>query len=491
MRSVDRIPRGSTRAKSTAGRPSGWPAVGRCAAAALTAALMGLAGATSAHAAESPTPTAQQEGYGAGWLPFLDPADVPAVADRYVACLVDSGVAVNADLPADRVEGPVVERLSVAGGVSPFGDDTDTGRHGTDMALMMGALANGVGTVGATPIARIVSVRAHRPGNDGFRPGDYQEAIARCSSQADVAGRWPIGVVNLSLGSSTPPSDDDRAFVANRVGQARENGIAVVASAGNRPGEAVGWPGSAPGVIPIAAGNPSGGLCSYASYSPGTLVGPGCGIDTAEGDTPVRIENGGSSSAAAFTSAIVTSLRTWRPQATPDEIEGWLRTGARTVEGRPTIDVAGAFRAAGLGGIVDRATARRAQAQPQGGGGGQPAPPTVPRPLDPGSEVLPSGSSTTPKKAKLPDVRLSRSSWSRGRVVLTIRNRPMGARVEVSAQRFRNFSSKTLRRVSVKSSRVSFRVGRRPDRIVLRFVKPGASSGAREYLYLDRRNRFR
>ncbi|MTD47680.1 S8 family serine peptidase [Conexibacter sp. W3-3-2] len=490
MQSTDRFPRGSIRSNTAAGRPSGRPAVGRCAAAALTAALLGLAGATSAQAAESPTPTAQQEAYGAGWLPYLDPADVPAVADRYVACLVDSGVAVGVDLPADRAEGPIVERLSLSPEVSRFGDESDTGRHGTAMALMMGALPNGSGTIGVSPIARIVSVSAHRPGNNGFKPGDYQEGIARCARQSDIAGRWPVAVVNLSLGSSEPPSEDDRAFVANRVGQARESRISVVASAGNRPGESVGWPGSAPGVVPVAAGGPTGALCSYASYSPGTLVGPGCGIDTAEGETPVRSENGGSSSAAAFTSAIVAALRTWRPQASPDEIEGWLRTGARTVDGRPTIDVAGAFRAAGLGGIVDRAASRRAQAQPQGGGGGQPVPPTIPGPVDPGSEVLPSGSST-PKKSKLPDVRLSRSSWSRGRVVLTIRNRPVGATVEVSAQRFRNFSSRTLRRVSVKSSRVSFRVGQRPDRIVLRFVKRGASSGSREYLYLDRRNRFR
>ncbi|WP_375337065.1 S8 family serine peptidase [Conexibacter sp. W3-3-2] len=65
------------------------------------------------------------------------------------------------------------------------------------------------------------------------------------------------------------------------MGEARGNGVSVVAAAGNTAGAPNGWPATADGVIAVAAGTPAGGLCGYASYSPGTLVGPGCGIDTA------------------------------------------------------------------------------------------------------------------------------------------------------------------------------------------------------------------
>ncbi|WP_196189458.1 S8 family serine peptidase [Conexibacter sp. W3-3-2] len=424
-------------------------------------------------------------------MPFIDPADLPGETSRGVVCLVDTGVAVSADLPSDRPAGPVVERLSLYSGADPSGEPTTQGQHGSRMGLIIGAQANGVGTIGATPIARMVSLRATRPGESAFRATDYEGGVARCARTSSIAGRWPVAAVNLSLGSDNSPTTDERTTLESRVGEARGNGVSVVAAAGNTAGAPNGWPATADGVIAVAAGTPAGGLCGYASYSPGTLVGPGCGIDTADGEAPVTTENGGSSSAAAFTSAIVAALRSWRPAATPAEVEGWLRTGARTVADRPVLDVAGAFRAAGLGGVVDRATARRA-AQPQ-----DPAPSATTTPPQPDQTIMEPASAATPtpatnpKTPRLPDVRLASARWVRGRVVVVVRNRPTGARVEVSAQLFRGFRVRPLRRVTVRSSRVSFRVTRRPDRILVRFVGAKSSGGPREYLYLDRRNRFR
>ena len=59
-----------------------------------------------------------------------------------------------------------------------------------------------------------------------------------------------------------------------------------------------------------------------------------------------------------FASTLVALLRTLRPDAGRAAAEAWLRDGARPVWGRPVIDGEGAFRAAGLGAIVDRARAR-------------------------------------------------------------------------------------------------------------------------------------
>lgn len=488
MRSEERAPR-SQHAMSTAGRSSERPASGRCSRLVAGLAVLMLFTPT-AYAAESPSPTAQQRAFGAEWMPFIDPADLPPEASRGVVCLVDTGVAVSADLPSDRSAGPVVERLSLYSGADPGGELSARGQHGSRMGLIIGARANGIGTIGATSIARLVSLRATRPGESVFRATDYEGGVARCARTSSIAGRWPVAAVNLSLGSDSSPTDDERTTLESRVGEARGNGISVVAAAGNTAGAPNGWPATASGVIAVAAGTPAGGLCGYASYSPGTLVGPGCGIDTADGETPIITENGGSSSAAAFTSAIVGALRSWRPAATPAEIEGWLRTGARTVADRPVLDVAGAFRAAGLGGVVDRASARRAAA-PQ-----EPAPGTATTtfPSAPTSQPVPAvtpTSSTSSSSSRLPDVRVASARWVRGRVIVVVRNRPPGARVEVSAQLFRAFRVRPLRRVSVRSSRLSFRVARRPDRILVRFVGTKASGGPREYLYLDRRNRFR
>ena len=91
-------------------RPPIAPALVRRAALALAgaASAVALAAPAPASAAESAMPTAQAKAYGMDWVPYIDPADLPPVEQRKVICLVDSGVEVNPDLPADRPEGPIV-----------------------------------------------------------------------------------------------------------------------------------------------------------------------------------------------------------------------------------------------------------------------------------------------------------------------------------------------------------------------------------------------
>ncbi len=161
---------------------------GRPAAAVVGLTLMLVSGlaagpVSSARADESPVPTAQQVAYGGEWLPYVDPADLPPVEQRPVVCLVDSGVAVTSDLPDDRPEGPIVSRRTIIDGADVHGDPTPEGQHGTRMASMMGALQNGVGTVGAVPWVRVVSVRAMGVGETGFRGGEYRRVIDYCATE--------------------------------------------------------------------------------------------------------------------------------------------------------------------------------------------------------------------------------------------------------------------------------------------------------------------
>src|SRR5262245_37097872 len=73
------------------------------------AAAWALAGGASAD--ESAWPTAQAVAANATWVPYLDPPPKPAAI-----CLVDSGVDITPDTPADSPDGPILKRLSLDGG---------------------------------------------------------------------------------------------------------------------------------------------------------------------------------------------------------------------------------------------------------------------------------------------------------------------------------------------------------------------------------------
>jgi hypothetical protein len=167
-----------------------------------------------ASAAESAVPTAQQKAYGMDWAPFIDPADLPPVAQRKVVCLVDSGVAITEDLPSDRPEGPIVQRIAVDGGSGLPGPKPEQ-QHGTQMASFAGAvMGNDWGTVGAWPGVRILSVRAMRYDATGFAPPDWRQGIRECRAFEQL---WPVTAINLSLGGSPTISGDERITLTEYV----------------------------------------------------------------------------------------------------------------------------------------------------------------------------------------------------------------------------------------------------------------------------------
>ncbi len=120
----------------------------------LTAAVALLLTMTCA-AAHGETPiTAQAVADDGAFLPYAPPP-----AQLGGLCLVDTGVNVNPD-----TEGVVVDRTAIDGG---SGDDVSPTLHGTVLAMMAGAPANGWGMVGTAPRSiQIVSVRILRAGAD-------------------------------------------------------------------------------------------------------------------------------------------------------------------------------------------------------------------------------------------------------------------------------------------------------------------------------------
>src|SRR3954454_578790 len=114
------------------------------------ATTLALLPAPPAHA-EYKTTTAQALAAHAEWLPYAPPPPNGPAA----VCLVDTGVDLNPDTASN-----VIDRIALDGG-DP--SDLSPSKHGTQMAMVMGAPMNGWGMVGFWPGVRIVSVRAAGP----------------------------------------------------------------------------------------------------------------------------------------------------------------------------------------------------------------------------------------------------------------------------------------------------------------------------------------
>jgi Subtilase family len=299
----------------------------------LTVTVM-LLGAFSVRAEELPV-TVQARAANAAWLPY---APMPNGGARTL-CLVDTGLELNADLAT-----AIVGRAALDGGTV---EDVDPHKHGTSMAMIAAAARNGAGMVGAWPAIRVRSVRAASASTDGgttrFAFADYARAIRVCQSSPDVAA------IVLALSGAEPASSAETETFTDYVVKAHDRGMSVVAAAGNDDGP-VTTPASLPGVLAVGASDAGGALCAFSSRGAGLdLLAPGCGLDTADPDTLARLTGaGGSSQASVFAATALVALRSYRPELSWEQAENLLRTAPNGV-----LEVAAAFRAAGLGAVVD------------------------------------------------------------------------------------------------------------------------------------------
>src|SRR3954454_7292678 len=140
-----------------------------------TVAALALTGAPPADA-EYKTTTSQAVAAHAEWLPYAPPPPNGAAA----VCLVDTGVDLNPDTASN-----VIARIALDGG-DP--SDLSDSKHGTQMAMVMGAPINDWGMVGAWPGVRIVSLRANQPGADSFSFLGYRNGLAKCLERAQSDG---------------------------------------------------------------------------------------------------------------------------------------------------------------------------------------------------------------------------------------------------------------------------------------------------------------
>jgi hypothetical protein len=398
----------------------------------LTAALallagLGLALNTVPADAASPAVTAQAAAANAAFLAYAPPPPGGARA----LCLVDTGV----NPVADTAPGLVSATALDAG----TGNDVDPLTHGTIDAAVAGGAGHGV--LGAWPQLKIVSVRATDVPSPGqiptFQYDDYVNGINQCSrTQAGVQ----VAVIDLPLASKIPPTPDQAEEFNNAVTQAQTKGISILAAAGNDTPD-IQLPGNQPGVLPVGAGDRNNAICSFSPTNGLTFFAPGCFIDQIDRNGEALCCGNGTSQASAFAAGVLVALRSYAPALTAtNAVQLLLST---THNGH--LDVAAAFRAAGLGAIVDAGVA--AIPQPAG------AP----------------GAASSPVGLAAPSVR--RVTWHRGVLQIALRRMPKGARLHATI----TFAHRKAMHLATKNRRLRAHTPR-PTRALLRLTKRGASS---------------
>jgi hypothetical protein len=369
----------------------------RCSRSYIGAACLTLALLPAAARAETGITTQAVADNGA-FLPYAPPP-----AQLAGLCLVDTGVNLNPD-----TEGVVVERTALDGGT---GNDVSPTMHGTVLAMMAGAPANGWGMVGTAPRAiQIVSVGIVEHGHTTFPFNAYAAGITACLR---VRQQHNVRVINLSLGTSESPSGESYEALTNAIERATNYGVAVIAAAGNDDGGAVEYPAAYPRVLSVGATDTQGGgFCSFSNRGEGLrLLAPGCNLDGAEPTTGITNNDywQGTSEASAIAAATLDALDSYQPGLSLEAAEKDL-----TEANKGVLDISQTFRNAGLGAIVTAGEAAEPGARPSSPAGSSPQP------------VKPLASMTHPFAR--PQVRLKRVKH---RLVLAFLGRPGEAQVQV------------------------------------------------------------
>lgn len=414
----------------------------------------------------APDATVQAVAADAQFLEYAPPPAAPGVV-----CLVDSGVDPNPDtspiLAGSYALEPGTDTADELSKVNPPvqpGNHPDG--HGTYMAMIMAAPANGWGMVGIAPTSvRVFNVKTLAAGQASFSFGAYGYAINQCIDKP--LGISGISVINLSLGSASQPPASDVQDFEDTVGEARVQGFNVVAAAGNDAGTVL-YPAAASGVLGVGAtnANPSsiGVLCPFSDRGSAlSVLAPGCGtqsepsgggdgIDVAFSDDGSRAWSYGTSDASAVVSSVLASLRAYDPNITAEQAGSCITS---TLVDGGNLDAAAAFRACGLGAVVDQGMVAYARATARQESAVQTAP------AQSNLSRAPAPTVTAPRWATCP--RVTEVRFEHGALTVSVTSVPAKARLRldveraVSHHRFVTVASTTtaLRHATVKVRRWS------------------------------------
>lgn len=417
-----------------------------------------------------PAGTVQQAAADALFLQYAPAPPVPGVV-----CLVDSGVDPNPDispiLAGSHALSPnttTEDELAVLNPPLPGGHPNG---HGTYMAMLAAAPANGWGMVGLAPSSvRVYNLKVLAAGQTTFAFSEYPAAISHCQA---LSSSMPVTVVNLSLGSGTQPTGGELEALESYVQAANAHDLSVVAAAGNESG-LVQAPADVKGVLGVGASdaNPAnvGVTCSFSNRGAGlAMLAPGCGSQTGPGGgdgieiafsddgAPAWAE--GTSEAAVIVSAAEASMRAYSPTLSYSQAQGCITS---TATNGGNLDVAAAFNACGLGAVVSEGMAAYRAANSSS-------------PTQPGSTGPPAAALFPAKPARRPEPRITRITFRGHRLRITVAGIPKGLRLALVVQERGELGKLvTLARTTTGRKTSTLRVARW-DRVVARFLAAGGT----------------
>ena len=250
-------------------------------------------------------------------VPALRPLS-PAAGGAATVAVLDSG-----QLTGNGYDAGVIGKYNA---VQPDVPMSDSVGHGTQMAMLVsGAVAADGTPLVAQPAT--VPVLAVKTFDDSGETSNF--ALMNAINYADTQG---AKVMNLSWGSDT--SSD---FVQSSIAQAQNDGIIVVASAGNVPTGTPVYPSAYPNVVSVAALNADGTPWQSSNYGPTvTVSAPGTAEFPVGHDGPPG-SYAGTSIASAYVSRALAEYLTQNPTATPQQAVSAL-TSSVTDAGAPGKD---------------------------------------------------------------------------------------------------------------------------------------------------------
>lgn len=216
------------------------------------------------------------------------------------------------------------ELTQVVPGWDIVGNDastTDDNGHGTWVSSVIGALGNnGVGIAGYCWHCSIMPVRVA----EGREGGALASSIAGGIRFAVDHG---ARIVNVSLVSNTFDSEE-----LDAVEYAQENGVIVVAAAGNSGATAPLYPAAYPGVLSVAGTDESGALDDWSTRGSWVdIAAPGCEMVLDASAGPAY--GCGSSFGPPAVSGIIGLLLSIDPGLTANQIDDALLATAHPVAG--------------------------------------------------------------------------------------------------------------------------------------------------------------
>ena len=166
--------------------------------------------------------------------------------------VIDTGINYNhADLKANYVEGANYSGLLKGLLGINFGDPMDDQGHGTHVAGTIAAVRDGKGVVGVAPKAKLYAVKVMTK--------DGRGSLSAIIKGLEWAVKNKMNIANMSLGGG-PYVEAMHKAVKNAV----ENGVTIIAAAGNDSGP-VNYPAKYPETIAVSASAPNDKIAPFSS----------------------------------------------------------------------------------------------------------------------------------------------------------------------------------------------------------------------------------